>query len=91
MFGRVAKAELLAELRDWMKKQATSPEIVQIIMSWMTAWANHAHQYPQRTQDPLVAAALLDQDGIGWTIFLEGAVATGWTEAQHSYFQRLGS
>jgi hypothetical protein len=74
-----------------MSSQRTCPDISRILSACLTSWAYGTRAYPQRSTRPGVEKALLDQDEIGWTNFVEGCIALEWTAVQDRYYKSIRS
>jgi hypothetical protein len=89
--AKLVKSKGLYKLRQWMSSQRTCPDISRILSARLTSWAYGTRAYPQRSTRPGVEKALLDQDEIGWTNFVEGCIALEWTAVQDRYYKSIRS
>ena len=90
--ARLVKSRGMLGIRKFLIEEETQPDMSRIIMARLTSWSMDTSRYPQRTSNAEIREALDIQDqGIGWTSFFEGCIATEWTKIQEAYYKRIGS
>ena len=80
----------ITNLRSWLEKQKTQPNIAELICDRLTAWRCDTTPMVQPALYRGIRAALSNQDRVGWQALLEGTPAIGWSEVQQSYYDWLG-
>ena len=76
------------DLRGWLTKMNTHPQIVKAIVDGLSAWRKDEPWNPSFTWRG-VQSATDRQQRVGWQALLEGCPAIGWAEAQQLYFEWL--
>jgi hypothetical protein len=72
----------MSVLQAWLDNQNTDPAIALALLQGLHEWRGH------RSHSPLLQSAQLSvdqQNDIGWSLLLEGWLATEWAQAQQEY------
>jgi hypothetical protein len=80
---------LVSNLKTWLLKANTMPDIQQAILSRLQAWRTQTRLPDLFYRWPGVNDLVRAQDLIGWRAFLEGAVLQAWAAKQQDYYDWL--
>jgi len=81
----------LKDLREWLKKKGTEPQIREVILDSLSAWRDGREPTAFRDETCEIHRLYTMQDEIGWKAAINGCWAKGWKEAQELYYQSRGS
>ncbi len=79
----------VSNLKTWLLKANTMPDIQQAILSRLQAWRTQTRLPDLFYRWPGVNDLVRAQDLIGWRAFLEGAVLQAWAAKQQDYYDWL--
>ena len=81
----------LASLKDWMIQQATSPDIINVILENLHAWRDNRPPVQYEGTQPHLREAQQRQTLLGWQSFLRGFLTPKWIDAQHCHYSHTKS
>ena len=79
----------LQNLKLWMEKENTLPDIIEVILGYMNNWRTGETTYEYDGTWPGIDAAITHQSVIGWQCFIEGLISPQWSACQLMYYQWL--
>jgi hypothetical protein len=78
----------LSALQAWLDTQNKDPAITLALLQGLHEWRGH-HSHPPSLQ--LAQLSVDQQNDIGWSLLLEGWLATEWAQAQQEYYSLIRS
>ena len=81
----------IKNLRMWMTKQKTLPNLADVICDRLNAWRMGSQPTVQVSRFRGLRKVVKDQDECGWKAFLDGTPVLGWAEVQQAFYEWKGS
>ncbi len=81
----------ISSLHTWMMAQKTQPGLCNAICSQLLSWKTQIPPPSNSSNFLGLAAAITDQEAIGWQALLEGRLSMEWSGVQQRYYDWLGS